>query len=1287
MNVNRQELDLTREAFVGQLERRDHSLLLRRSLLAALFDVLDVVDEVRLALRYDFRIKAVRRNGKHCTVEGDRHMHLVPSETDGRHNVRRRVRLREHVLDLLTGADIPFGHVVRAHLGLPFGRKTLTLSHRLHDLEGERVLESVADQVVHDVVSTSDNVRNIADALFNEVLRVIRPNVGTVRESGNLQKVGKVSRLCLLNHLHNESRTEFGQTAGAEIGVDILGRNAERFRREEQLVHRLVVHRNVHNARIGESLDPLILRRHIVSKLVKLQKRVVQIFKGKVRRDDIGGRVIGGMLYRAEIVDLVFLRHNDDTAGMLARRALNADAMRNDAVHFHTVDRNALAFKILRHVAVRRLVRKSADRSRAENVFRTEELLGIFMYLTLHLTREVQVNIGRLIAVEAEEGFERDIVTVIVHFRAAVRAVLRREVKARADAVGVREVVILTIRAPVVRRERIYLRNTRHRGNEGRAYRASRADEIPLTLAVPNELLRDHIENGKAVLDDRGQLLVQTLRNHVGERITVHRFCSLPANALEILLRAVHVRRKGSLREGTDIFVINPIGDHVGVLHDHLVRLFLAEIRKFLEHFLGRTVIEVNIAVGVGELLSRKQNLTVQLVRVVHEMRVTGCNDGNIQLFAQSHDLTVEVAKPLLAVDLTLGKQEAVIADRLNLKVIVELCDFLNLTVGLALDDGLHQFARLAGRADDQPFSVFFKSCLRNSREPLKIIQIAFRNQAIKILQSHLVFHQNDLMIGFQLQRVGLRAHFVLQIGKAANVLRLHLFHHGEEDHRQHLRVVAGAVVIEVSELKVVGKRIQLVIFQLGIQISRQRNRVEIRIFKGNFKLLRVVTKEARVKVRIVCNKEAVAAEREEFRKNLLDSPRVLHHVVGDARQLDDLLGDRLARIHEGVVALENLAVLDFDRTDFGDLAGLEGQTRRFDVENDEFVRKGTAVLTVKRTRRIVHEVGLDTVNDVLTDLLGGQHRVLEALHVSVVGDGHGAVSPPIRGLDRHVGRNQRVHIRHHGVQMQLYALFLRVVHAVDALDLCNVAEEENEILRNLTLTRIVFNVSAHCVGSALGEVARQLLLLVKQHIVFSDLDRCVSVGQTKGRAIGFAAARGLGFIANDVTHDGNVSLGLRDRRNRHGTNLKGLADHVIGTRNIKPRVSDAHLSVHVVVGGRVLVVDRRNALKPFPLLLGRRGGRTAVVTAVGCLTNQLVVMPTRLLDTAVQVLNRLHVGVAVSRRGRFGAGQSSLDADAELRQNDALNDVHRLGVVKKADAAARNRDFDIQSLLVLDGA
>ena len=105
----------------------------------------------------------------------------------------------------------------------------------------------------------------------------------------------------------------------------------------------------------------------------------------------------------------------------------------DESVFLRTLNGHAFFIEPLLDEAIGGLIGESADCTCLENVLRSEKSLGIFMCLRLEIAREVEVDIGLFIAVETEESFERDIVTVTDKRFAADLAVLRRQVEARAD--------------------------------------------------------------------------------------------------------------------------------------------------------------------------------------------------------------------------------------------------------------------------------------------------------------------------------------------------------------------------------------------------------------------------------------------------------------------------------------------------------------------------------------------------------------------------------------------------------------------------------------------------------------------------------------------------------------------------------------------------------------------------------------------------------------------------------------------------------------------------------------
>ena len=90
-------------------------------------------------------------------------MYLEVGHPQSHHNVGCRMGLGEHVLDLSTGLDIPFWHIVFLHgcdvaVALFFRNlQPKALPHALHDRKGHLRIQSLVHEVNHDVVPTADN--------------------------------------------------------------------------------------------------------------------------------------------------------------------------------------------------------------------------------------------------------------------------------------------------------------------------------------------------------------------------------------------------------------------------------------------------------------------------------------------------------------------------------------------------------------------------------------------------------------------------------------------------------------------------------------------------------------------------------------------------------------------------------------------------------------------------------------------------------------------------------------------------------------------------------------------------------------------------------------------------------------------------------------------------------------------------------------------------------------------------------------------------------------------------
>ncbi|MNC04906.1 hypothetical protein D3C75_523570 [compost metagenome] len=132
------------------------------------------------------------------------------------------MRLREHVLDLLTGINVPCRHIALLHFVLPFLAQTAALPHAFGNFEGQACIHTrFINEIEHDVVPAANNRFDGAGAVFDQFLGIAQPNSRSMGQTGNLQQVGKGGRLGFLQHLADELGTHFGHAIGGYRGADL----------------------------------------------------------------------------------------------------------------------------------------------------------------------------------------------------------------------------------------------------------------------------------------------------------------------------------------------------------------------------------------------------------------------------------------------------------------------------------------------------------------------------------------------------------------------------------------------------------------------------------------------------------------------------------------------------------------------------------------------------------------------------------------------------------------------------------------------------------------------------------------------------------------------------------------------------------------------------------------------------------------------------------------------------------------------------------------------------------
>ena len=125
--------------------------------------------------------------------------------------------------------------------------------------------------------------------------------------------------------------------------------------------------------------------------------------------------------------------------------------------------------------------------------------------------------------------------------------------------------------------------------------------------------------------------------------------------------------------------------------------------------------------------------------------------------------------------------------------------------------------------------------------------------------------------------------------------------------------------MVEGGQVEVLRHDVELVLAELGQEILRENQRVEIRRLERDAALFAACADEADIKLRIVRSERATARKGQKRVQRVLQLRRAAQHVVCDAGQADDLRRKPALGVDKGLKRVDDLAVFQNDRTDLGD--------------------------------------------------------------------------------------------------------------------------------------------------------------------------------------------------------------------------------------------------------------------------------------------------------------------------------------------------------------------------------
>ena len=318
---------------------------------------------------------------------------------------------------------------------------------------------------------------------------------------------------------------------------------------------------------------------------------------------------------------------------------------------------------------------------------------------------------------------------------------------------------------------------------------------------------------------------------------------------------------------------------------------------------------------------------------------------------------------------------------------------------------------------------------------------MAVGDELVQIFQSDVVPHQNDLVIGLQLFDIDF-LRLGVQVGEQRCFLGLdEPAHQFLIDFRQHLRIICSTVMIELAELQRLCHAVQLMAGHVGQHRLAQNQGIQCGKRKVNVVALADIADKCGVESGVVRHQYRIlSAEFHELPECLFLLGRVLHHGIGNAGQLHDILRDFALRIDHDAEGIHHLHSPHFHCANFRQTVVSGTESGGLHVEDDDLILQCAIPRLVddKLAIQIVDHICLAAENHLEVLVLEPTpcvHRIRKCLCDTVVGDGDRRM-PPFVGTLHQLGTGRdSIHLRHIGMAMQLHTLYRCVVHLPLPLD------------------------------------------------------------------------------------------------------------------------------------------------------------------------------------------------------------------------------------------------------------
>ena len=338
------------------------------------------------------------------------------------------------------------------------------------------------NQIHHDIVTGRDSILDGTLPAADKVLGVAQPHIRTMGETGDTHQVREHVRIGVVNHLSRKRRTEFRDAESSRSCPKFLRRKSQRIRTIEQGHGGHIIKRNGLRVAAGQVLQHLDYRRVIVPQNIKLNQTAAYGMVIEMGSNRSAVHIVGRVLNGRKEMHVHIAGHNHDAGRMLAGCGFHTHTAMGQPVDIGDMFLYPLFLEVFFHITKSGLICHGLNGTGAVYVVLAKEDFRVLMCHRLVSTREVQIDIGNLIAIEAQEHGKRDIVAVLDERRAADRTFHIRQVIATAIGAVCDELAVLTMRTAPMRRQRINFGNARHGSDKGRTYGTTGAYQIAIVI-------------------------------------------------------------------------------------------------------------------------------------------------------------------------------------------------------------------------------------------------------------------------------------------------------------------------------------------------------------------------------------------------------------------------------------------------------------------------------------------------------------------------------------------------------------------------------------------------------------------------------------------------------------------------------------------------------------------------------------------------------------------------------------------------------------------------------------